>query len=81
MERLTKHWGNNYVATKLNYEFLLDMPTEEFKKFEAIIKKLSEYEDLGFTPEEIVYMAKFFKEHTSTESIVDNMKTAAKLIE
>lgn len=46
MERLTKHWGNNYVATKLNYDFLLGMPTEEFKQFEAIVKKLSEYEDL-----------------------------------
>lgn len=46
MERLTKHWGNNYVATKLDYEFILDMPQEHFKHFEAIIKKLAEYEDL-----------------------------------
>lgn len=46
MERLTKHWGNNYIATKLNYDFLWEMPNEDFKHFEAIIKKLAEYEDL-----------------------------------
>lgn len=46
MERLTEHWGNNYVATKLDYEFILDMPREHFEHFEAIIKKLAEYEDL-----------------------------------
>jgi len=46
MDRLTKHWGNNYVATKLDYDFLWEMPQEDFRHFEAIIKKLAEYEDL-----------------------------------
>ena len=43
--------------------------------------KLKAYEDLGFTPEEIAYMAKFFKEHTSAEAIAADMKIVAKLIE
>lgn len=46
MDRLTKHWGNNYVATNLNYDFLWEMPDEDFRHFEEIIKKLAEYEDL-----------------------------------
>ena len=46
MERLTKHWGNNYVATKLDYCSLLEVPYEDFKCFEAIVKKLADYEDL-----------------------------------
>ena len=46
MERLTKHWGNNYVATKLDYCSLLEIPDEDFKCFEVIVKKLAEYEDL-----------------------------------
>ena len=46
MERLTKHWGSNYVATKLNYDCLCEMSKEDFKHFEEIIKKLAEYEDL-----------------------------------
>lgn len=81
MKRLTKHWGDNYIATGLDYDFLWEMPTEDFKHFEAIVKRLAEYEDLGFTPEEIAYMAKFFKEHTSAETIEDNMRTAANLME
>lgn len=46
MERLTKHWGSNYVATKLNYDFALNLPREEFVNFEEIIKKLAHYEDM-----------------------------------
>lgn len=42
--------------------------------------KLKDYEDSGFTPEEIAIMAKFYKEHTSVETITANMKIAAKLI-
>lgn len=45
------------------------------------INRLAEYENLGFTPEDIAYMAKFFKEHTSAEAITYEMKTIAKLIE
>lgn len=46
MERLTKHWGDNYVAAKLNYDFVWKMSIEDFEHFNAIIKKLAEYEDL-----------------------------------
>lgn len=35
---------------------------------------------LGFTPEEIAYMAKFFKEHTSAEYIANDMRILAKLL-
>ena len=45
-ERLTKYWGNNCVATKLNYDFLLSLPNIEVKNFNAIIQKLAHYEDL-----------------------------------
>ena len=48
---------------------------------QEILDKMADYEDLGFTPEEISYMANFFKEYTSAEIIADNMKTVAKLIE
>ena len=43
--------------------------------------KLKQYEDLGFTPEEIAYMAKFFKERTSAEYIANDMHIVAKLLE
>lgn len=42
--------------------------------------KLQSYEDLGFTPEDIVMMAKFYKEQTSVEAITANMKLVQKLI-
>lgn len=45
-KRLTKHWGDNYVATELNYDFLFSLSKEETEKFNAIIKKLAYYEDL-----------------------------------
>ena len=37
-------------------------------------------EDLGFTPEDIVMMAKFYKEQTSVEAITANMKLVQKLM-
>ena len=45
MERLIKHWDNNYVATKLNYDFVWELSEEDFKYFNDIIKKLAKYED------------------------------------
>ena len=45
------------------------------------IQNLQAYEHLGFTPEEIAYMAKFYKEHTSVEAIKNNMKIIARLLE
>ena len=44
------------------------------------IKEIKEH-CLGFTPEEIAHMAKFYKDKTSVEEIEYNMKTAAKLME
>lgn len=46
-----------------------------------VYDKLKVYEDLGFEPEEIAHMAKFFKEHTSAEAIAQNMRIVAKLLE
>lgn len=46
-----------------------------------VVEKLAKYEDLGFTPEEIAYMAKFFKERTSAEYIANDMRIIAKLLE
>ena len=46
MERLTQHWGNNYVATKLNYNFIFNLSKKDFVSFEEIIKKLAHYEDM-----------------------------------
>jgi hypothetical protein len=45
------------------------------------IQNLQVYEDLGFTPEDIACMAKFYKEHTSVEAIKNNMKIVARLLE
>ena len=45
-----------------------------------VYEKLKEYEDLGFTPEDIAYMANFFKERTSAEYIANDMHIAAKLL-
>ena len=45
------------------------------------IQNLQAYEDLGFTPVEIAHMAKFYKDRHSVETIEDNMRTAAKLME
>ena len=43
--------------------------------------KLAQYEDLGFTPEEIALLAKFYKEHTPVSSITADMKMVANSIE
>lgn len=45
-----------------------------------VYEKLKEYEDLGFTPEDIAYMANFFKERTSAEYIANDMHIVAKLL-
>ena len=53
----------------------------EWKSLRKALARFKKYEDLGFTPEEIAYMAKFYKDHTSAEAIADNMHTVAKLME
>lgn len=45
MERLTKHWENNYVPTKLDLECLFDMSDEQAEYLQEIVKKLADYED------------------------------------
>ena len=50
MERLTKH--NIYFDGQHGYEALGYSMTEQ-RPFYEIIKRLSEYEDIGLTPEEI----------------------------
>ena len=51
MDRLTRHWGKNYVPTKLNNEILFEMSGEQVDELQAIIKKLAEYEDIGTVSE------------------------------
>lgn len=51
MERLTKHWGDNYVPVKLDYIELFDMSDEQAEALQAIVKKLAEYEDIGTVEE------------------------------
>ena len=46
----------------------------------GVYDKLKEYEDLGVTPADIAYMAKFFKDHTSAEYIANEMHIIAKLL-
>ena len=41
--------------------------------------KLAQYEALGFTPEDIACLAKFYKEQTSVAAITANMKIIADL--
>lgn len=48
--------------------------------YKQIYDKLKGYEDLGFAPEEIAYMAKFFKERTSAEYIANDMHIIARLL-
>ena len=43
--------------------------------------KLSQYEALGFTPDDIACLAKFYKERTSAKAIAEDMKVAAQLME
>ena len=41
--------------------------------------KLAQYENLGFTPEDIACLARFYKEQTSVAAITANMKIIADL--
>ena len=45
MERLTKHLGEDYIAMELDYYSLMDIPKEDFRHLEDIVKKLATYED------------------------------------
>lgn len=79
MSRLTK-WVNGEVwyYTKEDH-----YPAREMDGYDALIAmtRLAHYEDLGFTPEEIALLAKFYKEYTSVPSITANMKLTANSIE
>lgn len=65
MERLTQRDG---VLIKAN------------GGIENCIRKLAEYEDLGFTPEDIACLAKFYKDRTSVKAIENEMKTSVHLL-
>ena len=63
-----------------NYEHIVSNRYWEHRQVAEWLRKLQSYEDLGFTPEDIVMMAKFYKEQTSVEAITVNMKLVQKLI-
>lgn len=73
MERLT---DENGVCT--------DCPCISYCKRNCMVKKrydkLKQYEDLGFTPEQIALMANFYKTRTSAEYIANDMRIVAKLL-
>lgn len=74
MERLTNEDGICVVCESIGH-----CRKDCFEKLRY--DKLKSYEDLGFSPEEIAYLAKFYKEQTSVEAITANMKIVAKLLE
>lgn len=63
-----------------SYEHIVSNRYWEHRQVAEWLRKLQSYEDLGFTPEDIVMMAKFYKEQTSVEAITTNMKLVQKLI-
>ena len=67
-ERLTEYDSHGDLYVK-NHDYI------------SASHKLAQYEDLGFTPEEIVLLAKFYREHTSVPSITAEMKMVANSIE
>lgn len=77
MERLS---DNAIIILNELHTERLDYHDEYIPLIEAA-NRLAEYEDLGFTPQDIAYMAKFYKENTSAEAITANMKIAAMLLE
>ena len=63
-----------------SYEHIVSNCYWEHRQVAEWLRKLQSYEDLGFTPEDIVMMAKFYKEQTSVEAITANMKLVQRLI-
>lgn len=63
-----------------NYEHIVSNRYWEHRQVAEWLRKLQSYEDLGFTSEDIVMMAKFYKEQTSVEAITANMKLVQRLI-
>lgn len=58
MNRLTKQWGNNPpVPTGFDQDFILDMEPEQLQGYNALLQRLSDYEDIGLTPDEIKSLA------------------------
>lgn len=74
MERLTDEHGMCVDCQCISY---CSRDCSSKKRYD----KLKKYEDLGFTPEDIAYMAKFYKERTSAEYIANDMHIVAKLLE
>ena len=63
-----------------SYEHIVSNRYWEHRQVAEWLRKLQSYEDLGFTPEDIIMMAKFYKEQTSVEAITANMKLVQRLI-
>ena len=63
-----------------SYEHIVSNRYWEHRQVAEWLRKLQSYEALGFTPEDIVMMAKFYKEQTSVEAITANMKLVQKLM-
>lgn len=77
MERLTVHGA----TSQRDIDRLMELSNEnQFGRNKAYYR-LQEYEDLGFTPQDIAIMAKFYKEQTSVESVTANLKIVESLIE
>lgn len=53
MDRLTKHWGNNFVPTKIDLYNLINIDNKTWNGLQDIFVKLALYEDTGFEPDEI----------------------------
>ena len=73
MERLTNEDGICMNCDGLAY---CRFDCDNKKRYD----KLKQYEDLGFTPTNVAYLAKFYKEQTSPEAIANHMKIVAKLL-
>lgn len=53
MNRLTKHWDNNFIPTKIDLCNLNNIDNETRNGLQDIFTKLALYEDTGFEPDEI----------------------------
>ncbi len=61
MDRLTKHWNNNYVPTKIDLINLTEIDNKTWEGLNDIFVRLALYEDTGFEPDEIAKLHKTSK--------------------
>lgn len=58
MKRLINHIEDDYIPTSLDMKKIYFQGRETVENFKDIVIKLAEYEDTGFTPEEITKLHK-----------------------